>query len=72
MQFQNALNSEEKLVFGEKFSKDLLFLDGKTILKILDTDTYFSVATFLDAHDAKHGQSVQGIWFSFSMTWCTQ
>lgn len=49
---------------------DLMFLDGKSVLQIVDTATYFCSATFLDAHGGNHKQSVQSFWIPFVMTWC--
>lgn len=48
-----------------------MFLDGKFVLRILDTATYFYADTFIDAHAANYGQSGQGVCFDFVMTWCT-
>lgn len=47
-----------------------MFLDGKAVLHIIDTVTRFLAATFLDTYGAKFGQSVEGIWLVFVMTWC--
>ena len=71
VRFKASLPTEEDLVFGDELSIDLMFLDGKAVLHIVDTATRFSAATFLDSHGEKYGQSVEGIWLAFVMTWAT-
>ena len=61
----------EDAKFGDELSMDLMFLNGKAVLHIIDTATRFSAATFLDAHGSSYGQSVDGIWLAFSETWYT-
>lgn len=51
------LPREESLAFGNKLSMELMFLDAKEVLPIVDTATHFSAATFWDAHGAYYGQS---------------
>lgn len=46
-----------------------MFLEGKSVLHIVDTATRFSSATFLDAHGKSYGQSVEGAWLAFVMIW---
>ena len=46
---------------------DLMFIDGRAILHIVDTATKFSAATYLE----KYGQSTIGIWNAFVDCWCT-
>lgn len=70
VRFKVTLPSEENLVFGDELSIDIMFLEGKAVLHIVDTATRFSAATFLDAHGVTYGQSVNGIWLAFVMTWC--
>lgn len=48
--FTVPLQEEENLVFGEQQLLDLMFLDGKTALRIAGTAIRFSAVTFLDAH----------------------
>ena len=71
LRFKASMPDESELVFGDELSIDLMFLDGKAVLHIIDTATRFSAATFLDSHGETYGQSVDGIWLAFCMTWCT-
>jgi len=71
VRFKATLPSEDEIVFGEELSIDLMFIDGKAILHIVDTATRFSAATFLDPPNAEYGQSVNGVWLAFLETWCT-
>lgn len=57
--------NEDDLVFGEELSIELMFLDGITLLHIVDTATYFSAQTFLDSSGETYGKSVEGIFFAF-------
>ena len=57
--------------FGDEISIDLVWLDGKAVLHIVDTATRFSSATFIDAYGLDYGQSVEGIRLPFRETWCT-
>ena len=70
LRFKTSLPNEDDLKFGDEISMDLMFLDGKPVLHIVDTATRFSAATFLDAHGEEYGQSVEGIWKAFIETWC--
>lgn len=49
---------------------DVMFLEEKAVLHVVDTATHFFVATFLDAHAAVFRQSVDGIWLPFVTNWC--
>lgn len=60
-----SLPIEQELKFGDELSIVLVFLDGKEVLHIIDTATRLSYATFLDAHAAPYGQSVEGIRLAF-------
>ncbi len=71
LRFKASIPDESELVFGDELSIDLMFLDSKAVLHIVDTATRFSAATFLDSHGETYGQSVDGIWLAFCMTWCT-
>jgi hypothetical protein len=62
---------EEDLVFGDEVSIDLMFLIGSAFLHVVDTETRFSAAGFLDDHGAAYGQSVHDVWLAFIETWCT-
>ena len=64
-----SLPNEHDLKFGGELSIDLMFLDGKAVLHVIDTATRFSSAIFLDAHGATYGQSVEGIWLAFVEAW---
>lgn len=48
-----------------------MFLDGKAVLHVINTDTTTSSAIFLDAHGATYTQSVDGIWLAFVEASCT-
>ena len=50
---------------------DLMFLDGKAVLHVIDTATHFSAAKFLDSHGKTYGQTAEGIWLAFLDIWCT-
>lgn len=50
---------------------DLMWINGKAILHIVDTATRFSAACFLDSAGMDYGQSVDGVWTAFIQTWCT-
>ena len=71
VRFKASIPNENELVFCEEVSIDLMFIEGKAIPHIVDTATRFSAATFLDSEGEKFGQSVDGIWTAFVMTWCT-
>lgn len=67
IRFKVTLPSDKDLVFGSELSMDLMFIDGKALLHIVDTATRFSAAIFLD----KYGHSTNGIWNAFIDSWCT-
>ncbi len=71
VRFKVTLPTEESLVFGDELSLDLMWIDGKAVLHIVDTATRFSAATFLDSNGSTYGQSVEGVWMAFTHTWCT-
>lgn len=48
-----------------------MFLDGKTALRIIDSATRFSAASFFDSNRETYGQTVDGEWMAFVMTSCT-
>ena len=68
IRFKASIPTEDSVKFGEELSMDLMFLDGKALLHIVDTATRFSAATFLDGD---FDQSVEGIWLAFIQAWCT-
>lgn len=49
---------------------DIIFLDGKKVLHIVDTSTRVSVAKLLYINDNNSGKSVEGIWLEFIKIWC--
>lgn len=72
IRFKVSLPTEEQnLVFGDELSLDLMWLDSKAVLQIVDTATRFNAATFLDSNGETYGQSVEGVWFAFIQTWVT-
>ena len=68
VRFKASLPTQDSVKFGEELSMDLMFLDGKALLHIVDTATRFSAAAFLDDD---FNQSVEGIWLAFIQIWCT-
>ena len=47
--FKTTLPTLQEVKFGEEISMDLMFIEGKAILHIVDTATRFSSAIFLDS-----------------------
>lgn len=60
IRFKASLSTEENIVLGGELSMDLMFLDGKAVVHIVNTATRFSAGTYLDSHDANYRQSVEG------------
>lgn len=54
---------DEQLVFNEELSMDLMWLDGKAVLHMVDTATGFNAAETLP------GQSVEHVWQAFVSGW---
>lgn len=48
-----------------------MFLDGKAVLRIVDTATCFLAATLSNAHGANYGPSAHGGWLVFIIIRCT-
>lgn len=71
IRFKVSLPSIEYLKFGDKLSLDLMLLNERAVLHVVDTATRFSAATFLDSNGESYGQSVEGLWLAFVQTWCT-
>ena len=69
--FKTTLPTIQDVKFGEEISMDLMFIEGKAILHIVDTATRFSSAIFLDSQGNNYGQSVNGVWLAFLEAWCT-
>jgi hypothetical protein len=40
---------------------DLMFINGKAVLHVIDSTNRFNAATFLDSHSESYGQSSDGI-----------
>lgn len=57
--------TEEILVFGDESSTDLMWLDFKAVLHVVDNAARFYSAIFLDSNGASIGQTVEEIWFVF-------
>lgn len=51
MRFEASVPTVEHLVFGDKLSLALMFLDGRKVLHIINTATRFPAVTFQDAHN---------------------
>jgi hypothetical protein len=45
---------DKKMVFNDELSMDLLWLDGKPALHVVDTATRFGAAVFLEVQDVEH------------------
>ena len=69
--FMTTLPTIQEVKFGEKISMDLMFIEGKAILHIVDIATRFSSAIFLDSQGNNYGQSVNEVWLAFLEAWCT-
>jgi hypothetical protein len=54
---------DEKLVFNDELSMDLLWLDGEPALHVVDTATRFGAAVFLEGQDVEH------VWAAFLSCW---
>jgi hypothetical protein len=50
---------------------DLMFINGKAVLHVIDSPTRFNATTFLDSHSKSYGQSSNGIWDAFIDIWCS-
>lgn len=48
--FKSATLIEDAHVFGDEISIDIMFLDGKVLLHVVDLATLFSPATLIDSH----------------------
>ena len=70
VRFKVSLPNEQDIKLGDEFFIDVMFLDGKAVLYVIDTATRLSSAIFLDAHAATYGQSIEGIWLAFVKAWC--
>ena len=68
--FKTTLHSLQQVKFCEELSMDLMFIEGKAILHIVDSAIRFSSAIFLDSQGQNYGQSVNGIWLAFLESWC--
>lgn len=70
VRFKTTLPPEENLNFREDIFVDLIFLEGKTVLHVVNTANYFSVATFFHTHGASFRHNIDGVWLAFVMTSC--
>jgi hypothetical protein len=68
---KTTLPSGEELYFGSELSMDLMFINGKAVLHVIDSATRFNAATFIDLHSESHGQGSDGIWDAFIDIWCS-
>lgn len=48
--FKTTLHTYSDVKFGDEVSLDLMFIEGKALLHIVDTATRFSLAVFLESH----------------------
>lgn len=65
VRFKAMVPSDNNLVFGDRISVDLMFLNGMAELHVVDTATRFSAATFQDAHGSSHVQSSEVYWLNW-------
>jgi hypothetical protein len=54
---------DDKLVFNDELSLDILWLDGEPALHVVDTATRFGAAIFLEGQDVEH------VWAAFLTCW---
>ena len=64
--FRAAL-PEGDVIFNRVVLIDLMFLNGRAVLHIVDKDTLFSEATFL-----RDGQSTAAVWDAYMSVWVTK
>jgi hypothetical protein len=55
--------SDEKIIFNDEISLDLVWLDGESALHVVDTATRFGAAVFIE------GQDVESIWAALLECW---
>ncbi len=56
---------EENIVFNHELALDLMWLDRKALLHVVDTQTHYMSAAFLK------GQTVEDVWEAFLFCWVT-
>lgn len=66
-----SLPNLDKMKFADELYIDLMFLEGSTIIHIVDTTNHFSAATFLGPSGGSYGQTVDGVWIALVQTWST-
>lgn len=64
IRFKITIPTKESVLFGVELSIDLMFLNGKAFLHIVDPTTSVSGATFLNAHESNYEQSTEGVWIA--------
>jgi len=60
--FRVALPTQD-IVFNHTVLLDLMYLDGKPVLHVVDKDTLFSAATLLQ------GETVEAVWWAYTRSW---
>jgi len=60
--FRMALPTQD-IVFNRTVLLDLMYLDGKPVLHVVDKDTLFSTATLLQ------GETVEAVWWAYTRSW---
>jgi transposase InsO family protein len=71
IRFKISIPPTEYIAFRDEVYIDLMLINEKDILHIVDTATRFSAATFLDSNLATYGRSVEGVWVALIETWFT-
>jgi hypothetical protein len=62
LRLKTTLPSEEELSFGSELSMDLMFINDKAVLHVIDSATRSNAAAFLDSHSESYEQSSDGTW----------
>jgi hypothetical protein len=63
--YRFKVSMPENVVFNQTLAMDIMYLEGKALLHVVDTSTNFSNAIFLQS------QSVESIWLAFLECWAT-
>lgn len=54
---------DDNIVFNRTILVDLMYLDGRSLMHIVDKDTLYSAATFC------HGGAIEDLWKQYLTTW---
>lgn len=70
VQFKLSIKTEENLVSGEELPIDIMFLEERAVLHVVDRASGLVAATFLDFHGINIEKPTEGIWLAFITTFC--